>query len=196
MSSDDIAAAARALPLLEVARAWVSEPGLKSPRTGVVTLVAMRSRPSAQEPEQPPETARWLETIRRRLAPRLLLGSRLVVVAPRYIDFSIDAIIEANPGTNPSVIKDQIMKELRKRLALFESVSGEPVRQPGVPVTPRDVNVWVRAAAGVRRVVQLDLRGADGRILEKVAVPRNGLPRWREDPSTIDVGRPDTGRPR
>ena len=53
--------------MLEVARVWVPKPDERAPRTAVVTLVAMRSRPKANEPENIPETRRWLEAIRRRL---------------------------------------------------------------------------------------------------------------------------------
>ncbi|MEK6261448.1 MAG: putative baseplate assembly protein [Planctomycetota bacterium] len=197
VSSDDIATAAKALPLLEVARAWVPEPDARTPRTGVVTLVAMRSRTAGKEPEQPPETAQWLENIRRRLAPRMPLGSRLVVVAPRYVEFSIQAVLEGNSGTNPSAIKLKVEEELRKRLSLVDSARGVTPRQPGVPVTPRDVAAWMRAVDGVKRVLQLQLLGADGQSLKDgVAVPRSGLPRWDVVRTTIDVKRPEPGRPR
>ncbi len=43
VSAEDIKLAALALPLLEVARAWVLAPNEKSPRTGAVTLIAMRA---------------------------------------------------------------------------------------------------------------------------------------------------------
>jgi len=196
VSSDDITAAAMAVPLLEVARAWVPEPDARAPQTGAVTLVTMRSRTAGEEPEQPPETARWLETIRRRLAPRMPLGSRLVVVAPRYVEFSIQAVLEANSGADPSRIKQEVEKQLLKRLALVNSAAGVTLRQPGVPVTQRDVAAWMRATHGVSRVVQLHLRSAEGGSIETVVVPRYGLPRWNPNRSTIDVRRPETGRPR
>jgi predicted phage baseplate assembly protein len=196
VSSDDIAEAARALPLLEVARAWVPEPDARVPRTGTVTLVVMCSRTAGSEPAHPPETPQWLETIRRRLAPRMPLGSRLVVIAPRYVEFSIQAVLEAHAGMNPSAIKEVVAKELAKRLALADSATGLTVRQPGVPVTRRDIAAWMRATEGVKRVVQLQLQRADGQSIENVAVPRNGLPRWDSGRSAIDVQRPEIGRPR
>ena len=197
VSASDIAATAKALPLLEVARAWVPEPDARDPRTGVVTLVAMRSRAAGAEPEQPPETAQWLEAIRRRLAPRMPLGSRLAVVAPRYVEFSIHSVIEAHSGMNPSTIQEEVEKVLTKRLALVDSATGVTVRRPGVPVTPRDVAAWIRGTDGVKRVVQLHLQRADGRDIKKqVDVPRSGLPKWNPGRSTIDVRRPETGRPR
>jgi hypothetical protein len=196
VSSDDIAAAAKALPLLEVARAWVPEPDTRAPRTGALTLVALRSRSAGNEPEQPPETSEWLEAIRRRLAPRMPLASRLVVVAPRYVEFSIQAVLEANLGTNPSEVKERVEKELKKRLAIVGSETEAPFRQPGVPLAQHDVMAWMRATEGVKRVVELHLRSADGQSEKKIAVPRSGLPRWNSNRSNLDVRRPDTGRPR
>lgn len=198
VSASDIEMAALALPLLEVSRAWVPEPDRFAPRTGVVTLVALRARPVGEEPEQVPETAQWLQTIRRRLAARMPLGARLVVVAPRYVPFSIDAVLEAQAGRNPSAIEEQVKQELKARLALVAAATGDTPRRPGVPVTLRDVTAWLRAVAGVKRVVQLQLRDARGRPLERkeVAVPRGGLPRWNPARSTIEVRRPELGRPR
>lgn len=196
VSADDIAAAARALPLLEVARSWVVDPGGKAPRTGAVTLVAVRRRTAAGEPAQPPESARWLESIRRRLAPRMLLGSRLVVVGPRYVDFSIQAVAEADPLVDPAAVEGQIRKALENRLALVDAGRGSAPRRPGVPVTRGDVAAWIRATPGVKRVVGVQLLLADGRMTDKIAVPRGGLPRWIPDRSTIEVRRPETARSR
>jgi predicted phage baseplate assembly protein len=193
VSSEDIESAATGLPLLEVARAWVVAPDDRTPRTGVVTLVALRSRPDGNEPEQPPETPRWLAAIRRQLAPRMPLGARLVVAAPQYREFSIHVALEIDSGRKPSAIKKNIEDELKKRLGLVESATGAPPRQPGVPVTSRDVRAWIRASDGVKRIIELQLRGADGKSNMKVSVPRGGLPRWNSGNSVIEVMRPESG---
>lgn len=195
VSSDDIETAAKALPLMEVARAWVPEPDDRVPRTGVVTVVVLRNRAGGKEPEQPPETAQWLEAIRRGLTARMPLASRLVVAAPRYIEFSIQAVLEADSNRNPSEIKKKVEAELQKRLALVDASTGMPPRQPGVPVTSRDIAAWMRATDGVKRVIQLVLSGANGKSVTEVSVPRSGLPRWNPGSSTIDVQRPKNGRP-
>ena len=193
VSSEDIAAAALALPLVDVARAWVVGPGERTPRTGVVTLVVLRSRPDENEPPDPPETTRWLAAVRRQLAPRMPLGTRLVLTAPRYRDFSIHAVIETETGLNPSTTRKNIQEQLQRRLALFETATVATPRQPGVPVTSRDVAAWIRKTDGVKRIVQLQLRYADGKNTQKVAVLRTGLPRWTRDLSTIEVIRPQMG---
>jgi len=190
VSSDDIASAAKELPLLEVARAWVLPPSAQSPRTGTVTLVVMRSRPNGKEPAQVPETPRWLAAIRRRLVPRIPLGTRLVVTAPRYVDFTIRATIVADAGRDPIAIKAAVANELSKRLALIDSTNGV-ARRPGVPVTQRDVSAWLRAVDGVKSVKLQLLRA--GRDANEITVPRGGLPRFDLAGSSIDVKRSGQG---
>jgi hypothetical protein len=193
VTAEDIAAAALALPLLEVARAWVVPPNANGPQTGVLTLVALRSRQNNAEPEQIPETARWLEAIRRSLSARMPLGIRLAVVAPRYTDFSTQVVLEAHPRLDPKAIEDTVIKELGKRFTLDGRAEGATPRQPGVPVTKRDLAAWLRAIAGVKRVVKLQLLDANGQDGPKISVLRNGLPRWNSGHSTIDVKRSGSG---
>jgi hypothetical protein len=192
VSSDDIARAARALPLLEVARAWVVVPGADSPRTGVITLVAVRARQGDEEPERVPETRRWLDAIRRRLLPRIPLGTRLAVVAPRYVDFSIRASVEAQQGRDPAAVKEEISKALGRRLALVDRPDGTAPRQPGMAVTERDVKAWIRTVDGVKRIFSVELR-RNGRAPGEIDVGRDGLPRWIPANSLIDVTRPAAG---
>jgi hypothetical protein len=187
VSAADIAAAAVSLPLLEVGRAWVVSPQPNVPRTGAVKLVAMRSRPDGKEPERAPETRQWLDAIRRRLIARMLLGTRLVVSAPHYAEFAIDAALEVSQGRDPTTVKAAVENALQRRLTLVADTKGTAMRQPGVPVNRSDIAAWLRLTDGVRRVVRLRLLGGDGRIIEKVAVAPSGLPRWNVDRSTIDV---------
>src|SRR6202007_2759818 len=101
VSAADFAEAAKLLPDLEVGRAWMVPPSEADLATGTMRLVTMRSRGARGERGGIPETARWLESIRQRLAPRVALGSRLVVVAPHYVEFTISASVEGEPRTNP-----------------------------------------------------------------------------------------------
>ena len=93
-------------------------------------------------------------------------------------------------------VKDAIEKELKKRLALVETTTATP-REPGIPVTLRDVGAWLRAIDGVKRVIELQLRGANGQKIDgAVVVPRNGLPRCLFSRNSIEVKRPEPGRSR
>ncbi|MGF2075824.1 hypothetical protein, partial [Enterococcus casseliflavus] len=84
-----------------VARAWVLAPAEKTPRTGAVHLVAMRARLSEEAAGELPETRRWLDAIRRALVPGMPLGTRIVVSGPKYVEFTIQASIEARAGRDP-----------------------------------------------------------------------------------------------
>jgi len=191
VSAEDVADAAKALPLLEVVRAWVLPPHEKAPRTGVVTLVAMRGGPAGKEPARIPESRRWLEAIRRQLVARMPLGTRLVVSAPRYVDFFLRATLVAEPGRDPAAVQEAVRKELNRRLV--ESAAGDPPRRPGVPVTRRDLAAWIRAVEGVKGVAELRLIRASGQEEDEIRVPRGGLPRFDAVRSVIEVKRPRPG---
>jgi predicted phage baseplate assembly protein len=192
VSSADIEDAAKSLPLLEVARAWVPASRQDAPRTGTVTLTAMRSRPGGIEPAQPPETRRWLEAIRRRLAGRLPLGTNLLVVAPRYVDFIVRTQLQVQRGRNPEDVKTDVRRALKSKLALVASEAGTSPREPGVPVTSRDVTAWIRSVDGVGDVLKLELVvGQD--VKSEVAVPKGGLPRLDLDGSDISAKRAAPG---
>jgi predicted phage baseplate assembly protein len=192
VSPGDIIAEAKRLPLLDVARAWIAPVSPQAPRTGTVRLIAMQTRPDGIEPAQIPETPRWLEAIRRQLIGRMPLGARLEVIAPRYVDFSIDATLEVEPGRNPVTVREAVDTTLNKRLALVCS-NRSPERPFGVPVTKRDVVSWLRSVPGVARVVGVQLRAADRSRTDEVKVLGAGLPRHRADRDEISVRRPAGG---
>jgi predicted phage baseplate assembly protein len=185
----DIEEAAKRLPMLEVARAWVVVPGADSRQSGEVTLVVLRSRDEAQEPDEAPETARWLAAVRRGLAPRMPLGTRLIVNRPHYSDFRISAKVEAVNGFNPDAVGKAIEQRLREKLTL----TGPAARQPGVAVNGRDVSGWIRGVDGVQRVTEVVLRDAEGKVTDPVEVRRGGLPGWKANESTIAVTRAGMG---
>jgi predicted phage baseplate assembly protein len=185
----DIEEAAKRPPMLEVARAWVVVPGADSRQSGEVTLVVLRSRDDEQEPDQAPETARWLAAIRRSLTPRMPLGTRLIVNRPHYSDFRIGAKVEVVNGFDPDVVRKEIEQRLREKLTLI----GPEERQPGAAVSGRDVSGWIRGVDGVRRVTEVLLRDAEGKVTDPIGVRRGGLPRWKVNESTIQVTRAGMG---
>jgi hypothetical protein len=121
------------------------------------------------------------------------LGTRLAVVAPRYKDFTVQAILEAQPRLDPSAVEQVVMKELGKRFTLDGRAADTTPRQPGVPVTKRDIAAWLRAIDTVKRVVELHLLDANGKDVPEIKVPRNGLPRWNSKASKFAVRRSGSG---
>ncbi|WP_167238648.1 putative baseplate assembly protein [Massilia genomosp. 1] len=186
----DVEAAALALPALEVARAWALAGGAN----GVLDLVAMRARPAGVEPDDAsgtaPETARWLAAVERRLAPRLPLGLRLRVLAPRYVVFGIELRVESADGYQESALQAALGATLQARLALVAAHPGGMQRALGLGVTVRDLAAWVRQVEGVRRVLSLRLFDSAGRALDAVATPRLGLPKLDLRASVLSVRRP------
>ena len=147
----------------------------------------MRTRPGGREPENTPETTRWLRSVRDRLAPRAPLGSRLRVIAPKYVEFSIRARLEAEPKQDPEAVRKQVIDELGRRLTLVSDKPGIPQRPFGVPVTRRDLIAWMQALPGVRRVVELSIQVPGRTNSDEVPVPKIGLPRIDLTASQISV---------
>lgn len=191
VTAADIESAALALPLLGVDRAWVVPPSTRAPQTGTVTLIAVRERPGGIEPAQPPETARWLGAVRRRLASRMPLGTRLAVAAPRYAEFLVRIEVEIEEGRDPKEIVEAVKTRLDEKLALIGSPAAPP-REPGVPVSSSDVAAWILGVEGVERVASLELvRGR--KVVNTIDVPRGGLPRLQLGESKIEAVRPEAG---
>lgn len=181
VSAADIVTAARALQALEVGRAWVAPPRSKVVETGTITLIAMRRRVGGIEPESPPETRRWLAAVRRRLLPRMPLGTRLAVIGPRYSGFTLRCQIDPEPGRDPAAVKAAVESELRRRLTLVAESPAQVQRPFGLPVTSRELTAWIQALPEVRRVTALQILLIGKTKSEEVAVGPYGLPR-------IDLG--------
>jgi predicted phage baseplate assembly protein len=192
VSADDIRQAAERLPLLGAARSWIVAAGMAQAQTATLRLVAMRARDDDAEPAEPPETPRWLEAVRRALAPRMPLGTRLAVVAPRYRGFSVRAAVAVTPGSDPTVVCEAVRAELVARMRLVPRRVSDTVRAPGVPVTLRDVSAWILGVPGVADVASLALI-VDRRPVEVVTVAPDGLPRLDIAVSSIDPRQPTSG---
>jgi predicted phage baseplate assembly protein len=192
VNAADLVEAALALPLLEVARAWVLPPRDDTPRTGMLKLAAMRARSPAESATKAFETGRWLGAIRRALRARLPLGTTVAVIAPRYVDFRVDVKVLAETGRDPDKVATAVRDALVRRLALVDT-PGNAAREPGAPVTLRDVGAWIRGVEGVSRVLDVAIVLADGTRPKQVDLPRSGLPRFDAAGSRVDVHRPGTG---
>jgi predicted phage baseplate assembly protein len=176
ISATDIVEATLALPLIEVARAWVPSFPTAASQTGTIALVALRARPGGIEPAAPPETPRWLEAIRSQLAPKMPLGTRLRVTGPDYVDFTIKAQVQFERGREPAKLLPAVIEALRRRLTLIATLSSDIPREFAVPLSARDVTAWIRDVDGVVSVSQLVFVTGAGAVTE-LAVSTIGLPR-------------------
>lgn len=176
ISAQDIIAAALALPLIEVGRAWVPSFPTAAAQTGTVTLVALRARPGGVEPSTPPETPRWLDAIRSRLVPSLPLGTRLRVTGPDYVDFTIKAQVQFERGRDPTKLLPPVREALRRRLTLVATLPSDIPRDLGAPLSARDITSWIRAVAGVTAVSQVTFVTSAGSVTD-ITVSATGLPR-------------------
>jgi hypothetical protein len=187
VTAQDLIDAALDLSDLEVARV---ETHLAAPRPDAlreVTLIALRARPTSDEPEAVPETDRWLAAVRRGLLSRLPLGLRLRVRAPGYRSFSIQARIEAQLRRNPDDIDTAIRARLRDAFALTPRAGLVP-RKLGAPVSIRDLAADIRRVPGVRRVLDLKLL-SDGQEFPLLKLGTLELPRIDLTASHFDIER-------
>ncbi|MEO7496034.1 MAG: hypothetical protein ABIT83_18645 [Massilia sp.] len=157
VSADDLVAAALALSDLELVRALVIGPGQRGacvqPQGDVLTLVAMRAR--SDDPAAT-ESALWLRAVRARLAPRLPLGTRLRVVAPRYLPLRLKVRLLAAPMQDPAMVVQAAKTLLAQRLALTAPTPAA-VWPFGAPLTATSVAAWLSRLPGVQRVAGCEL---------------------------------------
>ena len=193
VSAKDFEEAALELAGLEVGRAWIMPPSDGDIATGTMRLVAMRARVGGAEPGDIPETRRWLESVRSRLASRVGLGSRLRVVAPRYVEFSISAQLEAEPGKDPEDVRRNAMEQMAERLTLVTDKPGVRVRPFGLQVSRRDLTAWIQKLPDVRQVRELTIRVPGRGVVDPVELPANGLPLFDPLGSDIQIVRSGAG---
>jgi hypothetical protein len=186
VSAQDITAAALALTELQVARALAVPAGAAEPGTVLLVLLQQRTDDAAPTSESP----RWLEAVRGALLPRLPLGVRLVVRAPRYLDFGLRASLTAAPGRSPDAISAAALAALRNRLDPMPRPQAQP-RPLGEPLTARDLAAWLRSVDGVTHVRELELRDARGRVVGRIGSGRFDLPRFQAASIQLQVARPD-----
>jgi predicted phage baseplate assembly protein len=196
VSSADIEDAARKLPTLEVVRAWVIPTGKNDIDKGAVKLLAMQERREENQSKDVFETDRWLRAVQRSLAPRILLGSRLTVIGPRYVKFSLRMQIRFKAGVEANSATKMVRDELIKRMALANPMPGYTQRPFGLSVTRRDISAWLKALSEVEQVETLYLILANGKTSDEVKVPRDGLPLLNLEQSTIEAVRNTSGAPR
>jgi Baseplate J-like protein len=142
------------------ARAWAAVhpdyPCLQAP--GVVTVVVVPDMPIARpEPSQG-----LLQAVKRFLDRRRVVGMRLEVVAPRYLEVSVKARVRTRPHTDAARVETQIRQALN---AFLDPRSGGPDRFGwpfGRDVYRSEILHVIDGVAGVDHVLELSLNTAGG----------------------------------
>jgi hypothetical protein len=118
------------------------------------------------------EDQAWLNAIRRRLAPRIAVGERLLVIAPRYRRFTLDIGIVVASGTQPTSVATDV------RTALAAGFDPQRYAWPfGRDLSAVAIAGWVRKIAGVARVAAVEIRPAEGGAAAPLlAIGRGELP--------------------
>lgn len=176
-TSGDIEDAVRELPAAyAVARAEVEEGWERgrrtpaSPRTR--TLVVSRRAIDGVATK----SAAWTRAIRRRIAPRLDLGERLIVVAPHYRNASVQATIVVATGLKPETVAKAVRDDLLDRLRpVGERGKSWPL---GREVSATTISGWIRRVPGVARVKTLAFLDDAGRPVDEgiLKLKRGELP--------------------
>lgn len=123
------------------------------------------------------DRALWREQLRRRLGPRLVLGQRLEVVEPRFVEVSVRARLHCAASMNPSDVSRAAKQRLTARLQLLPSTEQQSVWAFGRDLSLLAVKGWLRTVPGVARVVSVELLvGSDERSTDLLSLGPLGLP--------------------
>ncbi len=195
VTDEDIVSATLELPFLDVSRAWIAAPHPESPIANLVKLVAICEVGSTVSSEQLTANAKWLHSVRRCLAPRMPLGTRLEVTSPVLTPLSLRAQIEVESGTKPQLVRESVLNTLRSHFAVTQQDQGPGAKllEPGSLVTLHDIAILIRTTAGVQGLGKLELFDRDGNLVPsgKMGEPpmihasANSLLLWLEHQSEI-----------
>jgi hypothetical protein len=178
VTNADLEAAALACADLRVARARAIagfDPDRRFGRAGRTrTLVVVRSDAGSRDGES--ETGAWLQALRRRLAPRFLLGDRVCIVGPRYVPLFVRATLAAVPGRDAAKLAAKAMDLLRSQLSPVPTGEGSGW-EFGRAVQPHDLMGWLRKLDGVAAVRDLRIGTTrSGMGFAPVALAPHSLP--------------------
>jgi hypothetical protein len=179
LTNDDLRDAAKNLPGFGVERADIVvryDPSVPDrPIRGTRTLVVVPSRnPSTRPPG--PVPAQYLDAIRQALAPRRLLGERLSIEGPRYVNVDIALGILIASGTGAEVVRRDIERSIRARLSDLRSADDVSPWPLGRPVTPGEIKGIAARVKGVVAVRSCGLAPSGAGPTEKeIQLERTGI---------------------
>jgi hypothetical protein len=177
VTTDDLEQAAVAFADLDVRRARELVPDTGSRRVaGSRVLVAVGPHDLDPASDTFEESALWLGEIRRRLVPRLPLGQRLEVIAPRLVDVHVVTHLVAAPQLDPADVQKAVEQALLAKFKIT-TTDGSLVWPFGRDITALTVKGWLRNVDGVSHVTDASLQGpAASAAGDRVALGITGLP--------------------
>jgi hypothetical protein len=141
------------------ARAWAgmdpAYPCLKAP--GTVTVVIVPELPRGR----PQPSPGLLQTVRRYLGRRRVVGTRLLVVGPDYVTVSVQAQVRTQPGVRQERVREDLLKALN---SFLDPLVGGPQGRGwpfGRDVYRSEIMQVIDQVPGVDHVLALEL-SADG----------------------------------
>ena len=177
VTSADYEHIAKSTPGLRVARAKAipryhpSQGDSEVP--GVVTVVVVPDSSSANiKPEQ---SASLLKSVYRHLDKHRLLTTELFVMLPAYVDVSVKATVAIKPKSEPSRVKKDVEKELKKFLHPTEEYGARKGWRFGRPVYRSEIYELIDGVDGVDYVTGLKLKREGEAQPGDILIPRHGL---------------------
>ena len=142
------------------ARAWAGldpkYPGLQAP--GTVSVIILPELPA----DQPQPTPGLLEVVRKYLGRRKLVGTRLFVSGPSYLEVIVEATVQLIPGASPSRVQAQVIERLN---TFLDPLAGGPdgLGWPfGRDVYRSEILQVIDNVPGVDHVLSLELKSEQG----------------------------------
>ncbi|MCS3499342.1 hypothetical protein M2189_001697 [Bradyrhizobium japonicum] len=175
----DLVEAALACRDLNVARAEILSAFDADCRAGSAargrTLIAICGDRRA-DPAAVPESPTWLQALRRRLLPRVPLGDRVKIEAPRYVLIRLNAKLKVAQNCDAAAIKTRARRLLGARFAIAKTCPVDTPWPLGRDVRASDVAGWLIKLPGVTGVSSLLVGEGQGPLGDAVKLPRDGLP--------------------
>jgi hypothetical protein len=139
---------------------------------GVVTVVVVPDLPGPR----PTPSAGLLRRVAARLERRRLLGTRVIVTAPRFRPVSVHARVKALPGADPARLRERVAEALR---AFFDPRQGGPDGGGwpfGRDVYRSEVMQVIDETPGVDHVSSLELHSGQTATCGNLCLPPTWLP--------------------
>jgi hypothetical protein len=176
----DLIEAALACRDLEVARAEVLSAFASDCRAGSAargrTLIVICGERRA-DPAVVAESAAWLQALRRRLLPRLPLGDRVNIEAPRYVPVRLSAKLTIAQDRNSDGIRARALHLLKARFAIVKTCPDDTPWPLSRDVRAKDIAGWLLKLPGVTGVSSLLVGKGEGSPADPVVtLPRDSLP--------------------